>query len=160
MQVFMLFEQIWGLNTQGRMMNIRNSSGIRREPWALLNVSTCGVLCLLYFQNFPEFRRCASLSSRAVRSLWSSRESSLLTPNRELVTIRTYLLSLSSSVTLLENEGKPVAQRKDPTERIPVVMHGERNTDTQTIVGTTYCGSLSVSAVSFNKTSWSTCNII
>lgn len=70
-----------------------------------LGASTCGVLCLPYFQNFPELTRCASRGSRAVLSFWSSRDSSLFTPNRELVSMRTYLASLSSSVTLLENRG-------------------------------------------------------
>ena len=65
--------------------------------------STCGVLCLLYFQNFAEFTSWTSLSSRASLSLWASRESSLFTPSREQVCMRTYLDSLSSAVTLLEN---------------------------------------------------------
>lgn len=33
------------------------------------SLSTCGVWCLLYFQNFPELTSCASLGSRAVLSV-------------------------------------------------------------------------------------------
>lgn len=65
--------------------------------------STCGVLCLLYFQNLPELRRSASLCSRTVLSLCCSKDSSLFTPNRELVSMRKYFASLSSLVTLLNN---------------------------------------------------------
>lgn len=112
---------------------------------AIFRTSTCGFLCLLYFQNFPELTSCASLCSRAILSFWSNNDSSLFTPNRELVSMRTYLASLSSSVKLLENR-----QNQWLTEFIIIVSTGQAKL-------LSYCGSLSVSAVSFNKVSWRTC---
>lgn len=123
-----------------------------------LDASTCGVLCLLYFQNFAEFTRSASLCSRASLSLWRSRERSLFTPSRELVSMRTYLASLSSSVTLLEKRRKwqCLSNNADWIHlHYAYTMRGKKTT-----MSLTYCGSLSVSAVSFNKMSWSTCKII
>lgn len=67
----------------------------------LLTFSTWAVLCLLYFQNFPESTSSDSFCSRAVVSVGCTRDRSLFTPKREQVSIRTYLASLSSAVTLL-----------------------------------------------------------
>lgn len=63
--------------------------------------STCAVLCLLYFQNFPDFTRSDSFCSRAVVSVGWTSDRSLFTPKREQVSIRTYLASFSSAVTFL-----------------------------------------------------------
>ena len=67
---------------------------------------TCGVLCLLYFQNFPWARSCASRSLRASRSGGGSCMRSRLRASRELVSRRTYLASLSSSGTFLDKRSR------------------------------------------------------
>lgn len=117
----------------------------------LLPAVTCGVLCLLYFQNLPELRRSASLGSRASLSLWSSSDSSLFTPSRELVSIRKYFASFSSLVTLLK--------KLDEAMTIHSSRQADHDEDRETALQClSYCASLRVSAVSFNRMSCSTWN--
>lgn len=81
-------------------------SSLINAPNVYSRFFTCGVLCLLYFQNFPCEMMSASRWLRVSRSETDKDTSSFLRASSELVNTRTYFACRSSSGTLLEMDQK------------------------------------------------------